>query len=374
MRKEEIRGWLLLTVLGIFAAIAMVTLINPVLERFPPENMKPFTYFIVVIIISFLINVIGLEILHVLGSVAGGYKIVSFNVLGLCFYKEGEKWKFGFRDFNGLAGETKIAPKKGKLNANLQTWFPIFGYAVELATCIVVFNFIKSSNVKASWLASAAIINLVVASMLFVYNFVPIKLDSMTDGYKIRLFSNKTNLDAYNKTLDVLEKRRVGENIEKIPVFPEITEFTAEINSLAMYQYLEEEDYAKAMEIIDVLLEHKKVINVNDYNRLIAQKLYLTILTKPVKEAKKLYDEICPTEIRRFIANDVSMPSIRAYIMIAGTIEESESEVAYARSKVEKAKKRALKSEIKAEEILLEKAINFVYEKHPKWKKESAAE
>jgi len=68
------------------------------------------------------------------------------------------------------------------------------------------------------------------------------------------------------------------------------------------------------------------------------------------------------------------MPSIRAYVMIAGMIEGSESEVMFARSKVEKAKKRSLASEVAAEEKLLEKAINHVYEAHPKWVKEKAAE
>ena len=98
------------------------------------------------------------------------------------------------------------------------------------------------------------------------------------------------------------------------------------------------------------------------------------IIGLPIEEAKRLYEEICPVDIRRFMANDVSMPSIRAYILIAGMIEESESEVQFANSKVEKAKKRALASQIKAEEKLLEKAIDYVYEKHPKWVKEKAAE
>ena len=93
-----------------------------------------------------------------------------------------------------------------------------------------------------------------------------------------------------------------------------------------------------------------------------------------VSTAVQFYEEICPTEVRRFIANDPSMPSIRAYVMIAGMIEGSESEVAFAKSKVEKAKKKALASEIVAEEKLLEKAIDHVYKAHPKWVKEKTAE
>ena len=188
---------------------------------------------------------------------------------------------------------------------------------------------------------------------------------------KIRLGKSS---DGYNQMLIIQEDQRLGKTVENIPVFEEITEYTAEINMLAMYKCLQEEDYQNAMIVLDKLLENKKVLNINDYNRLIAQKLYLVIVTKPLEEAKKLYDEICPIEIRRFIANDVSMPSIRAYVLIAGMIEDSEGEVNFAKSKVEKAKKRALASEIKTEEVLLEKALNYVYENHPKWVKEKAAE
>ena len=102
--------------------------------------------------------------------------------------------------------------------------------------------------------------------------------------------------------------------------------------------------------------------------------MYASAIVLKKEEVKKLYDELCPIEIRRFIANDMSMPCIRAYVLIAGMIEESESEVQFAKSKVEKAKKRSLASEVKTEEKLLEKAINYVYENHPKWVKEKAAE
>ena len=107
---------------------------------------------------------------------------------------------------------------------------------------------------------------------------------------------------------------------------------------------------------------------------MVAQKIYIAILTKELEDSKKLYDKICPTEIRRFIANDVSMSSIRAYVLIGGMIEGSQSEVEFAKSKVEKAKKKALASEVQTEEKLLEKALNYVYEKHPKWVQEKAAE
>lgn len=373
MRKEEIRGLIIYSLLIVAALIVGFTAIQPAIKDFPPNKMSSFGFIIVVLVVAYLFNAICLEVLHVLGAVFGGYKVTSFNILGICIYKTVDKWKIGFRDFNGISGETKIAPNKEKKNINLLTWFPIFGYAVELATCIVVTTII-TKNSPVAWLRPAAIIFILISSMIAFYNLVPLKLDSMTDGYRIRLFTKPVNIKAYNEMLTIQENQRLGKSVENIPVFDEITEYTAEINMLAMYKFLEEEKFEEAGKILDQLLEHKNVLNINEYNRLIAQKLYLAILVEPIEDAKKLYDEICPIEIRRFMANDISMASIRAYILIAGMIEGSESEVQFAKSKVEKAKKKALASQIKAEEKLLDKALNYVYENHPKWVKEKDAE
>ena len=375
MRKEEVRGLVVYALLILAAIIVGFAVIKPTMETYGPTKMSSLLFIVIVLVVAYLFNVIGLEVLHVLGALIGGYKVTSFNVLGLCFHKEKDKWKFGFREFNGVSGETKVAPKKEKLNPNRMPSIAFFGFAAELAICIVVNSIIKGQpKPTAKWLVAASSIFILVSSLLAFYNFVPFKLDTMTDGYKVRLFTKPVNIEAYNAMLTVQEKRRLGESTGKIPVFDEITEYTAEINMLAMYQCLEDEKYDEAEKILDKLLENSNVLNVKDANRLIAQKLYLAILTKPLEEAKKLYDEICPIEIRRFISNDDSMPSIRAYIMIAGMIEGSESEVAFAKSKVEKAKKKALESETKAEEKLLDKALNYVYENHPKWSKENAPE
>ena len=354
------------------AIVVGFTVIRTQMEIYGP-NKGGFGLIIIVLLISYIVNVVGLELLHVLGAILGGYSVTSVNILGLCFYKKDKNWKVGFRDFSGISGETKIAPKKEKLNPNLQTWLPLFGYAIELGVCVVVSTLAKDVP-KSHWLVPASTIMLLIASMLAFYNFVPIKLDSETDGYKIRLFTNPINVKTYNKMLEIQEKKRVGEEVKEIPVFEEITEYTAEINTLAMYKYLELEKFDEAEKIIDKLLDNKKFLNINDHHRLIAQKLYIVILTKDIEEAKKLYDEICPSEVRRFIANDISMPSIRAYVMIAGMIEGSESEVIFAKSKIEKAKKRALASEVAAEEKLLNKALELVYNAHPKWQKEKTAE
>ena len=215
MRKEEVRGLIIYTIMLLAAVIVGFTVIREQMSLYAPAKMSGFGFIIVVLIISYFVNVIGLEILHAFGALLGGYTVTSINILGLCLYKKEKGWKLGFRDFNGISGQTVIAPKKEKLNPNLQTWLPIFGFAVELGFCIIISSLVKD-NQKAYWLVPASTIMLLIGSMLAFYNFVPIKLDSETDGYKIRLFTKPINVKAYNKMLEIQEKKRLGEDIEII--------------------------------------------------------------------------------------------------------------------------------------------------------------
>lgn len=374
MRKEELRGLAVYALIILIALVVGLTVIKPVMENFSPVKMSSFGFIIVVIILAYVFNILGLELLHVLGAVLGGYSVTLVNVLGICLDKKKDKWTLCFKDFDGLTGETRIAPKKEKTNINYFVWCPIFGYAAELAACIVIYSTIKASlEPTAPWLASAAIIFLLISSLLAVYNLIPFRLDSITDGYRIRLFSNPVNLKAYNEVLKINEQKRRGENVEKITIFPEITEYTAQLNILAAYDYLAKENYEEALKIVDEILKNEKVIQGKEYIRLIAQKLYLEIMLHPIEDVKAYYEKNCDDEIRRFIANDTSMESIRAYILIAGMIEDSESEVQYAKSKIEKSKRKSLETQIKVEEALTQKAIEYVYSKHPKWSKENTA-
>ena len=375
MRKEEIRGLIVYSILIAVALIVGLTAIADSMYSYAPK-MNQFLFVLIVIAVSYLFNVIGHELLHALGAVLGGYKVVSINILGLCFENNGERTKVCFREYSGLSGETKIAPgKKEKKNLNLFVWVPIFGYAIEAASAIAVMTSMRDIEViKGQWLIPASILFILISSMIAFYELVPLRLDCENDGYRMRLFASSINVKAYNEMLNIQEMQRQGKTIKNVTIFTEITEYTAECNLYGIYVYLGQENYKKAEEIINILLDHKNKLSTTDTNRLIAQKLYVEILTKPLEEAKKTYDEITTSEVRRFIANDVSMEAIRAYILIAGMIEGSQGEVTYAQSRIKKAKKRALPSQIEVEEKLTKQAVDYVYKNHPKWVKENAAE
>ena len=102
-------------------------------------------------------------------------------------------------------------------------------------------------------------------------------------------------------------------------------------------------------------------------NRLIAQKLYIKILTLSKEEAQKYYDAEVDDTVRRFISNDLSMESLRAYVLIAGMLDESIGEVQYANGRKAKALKRSLSARASIEDKLYEDALTLVKKSHPDW-------
>ena len=203
--------------------------------------------------------------------------------------------------------------------------------------------------------------------MMALYNFIPVKLDTTTDGYRLTLISKPANVEAYNELMRIQNLQREGKEIDKVKYFEEITNFTASINLITVYEHLSRKDFDKALKLIDKMCETPDKISKTTLNRLIAQKLYIKILTLPLEEATKYYDDEVGDDIRRFISNDLSMESLRAYVLIAGMLDQSLGEVQYAASRKKKAMKRALASRAEIEEKLYKDAIEMVKEAHKDW-------
>lgn len=376
MKKEDIASLIVYVLMIALALIIGFTLVSGMFrsynQAFGSTFLNPYIFAILTIVVGILINALGLELGHVLGALAGGYSIVSFNVFGFCWAKKDGKFKFSFKDFDGLTGETTIAPKKEKANPKLYVWFPLFLYVIELIACVVLYTLGSNKGIDQTSplipLGTAAIIVVTLSSMMAIYNFVPVKLDSMTDGYRLTLISKPVNVEAYNELLRIEDAQRRGVDYGKVKVFDEITNFTASLNLVTVYEKLGAKDYDEARKLIDKICENPEKISRSTLNRLIAQKLYITIITKPLEEAKQYYDSEVDDTVRRFISNDLSMESIRAYVLIAGMLDESLGEVEFANSRKEKAMKRALKSRAEVEETLYKDAINIVNEAHKDWK------
>ena len=373
MKKEDVVG---LVIYLIIIALAVVFGLTVLQTHNAESSFSGFTYIIYVagsVIIGVVFNAILFELAHAAGAKIGKYDILSVNVLGFCFYKEQGKTKFHFSSFDGLTGETKIVPKKDMVEKANPYPYLIFGslfFVVEAIIVMVVFSLFRSH--ESDILKDVAYFALTVGAIglvILFYNIVPFRIDSMTDGYRLTMVSNPKNRAAFNELLRVEYEMQQGNAVE-VKVFDEITNFTADLNLNKVYALLDEKKYAEAEGILDKIIAAKDGVDAKVYIRARAQKIYLNLITKDLDEARAYYDKEVPVSERREISNDVSMASIRAYLLMSGLLDKSRSECIIALNNVYRAFKKTPKNRQKTEVVLFNEALDKVVAAHPDWELE----
>ena len=371
MKKEDVIG---LIIYLIIIALAVVFGLTVLQAHNPDSSFQGFGYvaFVAISVIGgVILNAIMFELAHMLGAKVGKYLILSVNILGFSFVRDQEnKFKFRFASFDGLTGETKIVPKKGFEDKANPTPYLLFGslfFVVEAIIVMVLFTLFKDSKTAAlTDVAYGALTVGAIGLVILFYNIVPLKIDSMTDGYRLTMVSNPKNKAAFNELLRVEYELQQGNKVE-VKLFDEITNFTADLNLNKVYTLLDEKNYDDAEEILDKIINAKQGIDAKVYIRARAQKIYINLINKGLDEAKAYYDKEVPVSERREISNDISMQSIRAYLLMSGLLDKSRSECVIALNNVYKAFKKTPKNRQATELALFNEALDKVIAAHPDW-------
>ena len=370
MRKEDVSG---IIVYVLILAIAVVFGITVLREHAVNSGFDTVIYIIYIfgaILSGVLFNAIMYEMAHIAGAKAGRYRIVSVDILGLLWYKEDGKTKFKFKGYDGLTGETVILPREDAKKEPNPTPYLLFGtlfYAVEIIAIVVIFTLYRNDDILKN-LAYFLLIMGVIGGMVLIYNIIPVRLDAMTDGYRMRMTGNAANKKAFNELLRVEYAISQGETDVEIATFTEITNFTAELNLNKVYMLLEQKKFQEAEELIDIILNGKATISEKVYVRARCQKIYINIITKPLEEAREFYDKEVPMSERRDISNDRSMVSVRTYLLMSGLLDGSKSECLFAINNAGKCFNNTPKNRRKTEANLFNAAIDKINELHPSWK------
>lgn len=370
MKKEDLNG---LIAYIIIIAIALVFGLT-VLRNYSPNSGMGGLFILFVlgaVIAGILLNAIMFEIAHVLGAKLGGYEILSVSVFGITFYKDAGKSLIKFKSYDGLTGETKILPKKDAkkpANPNFYLLGGTIWFAIECVVLMVLFYTLKSfgqtsTNNAAYFLLSV----LVVGAMIYIYSILPFKLDTVNDGYRLRMVSNPKNKEAFNELLRVEHAISQGDSNVEIKTFTEITNFTADLNLNKVYLLLDKKDYVEAEKLLDIILNGGEGVSHKVYLRARAQKIYINIMYKSLEDAKEFYDKEVPQNERREISEDISMASIRAYLLMSGLLDKSKSECILALNNIYKAYKRTGINRRETEMNLFNEALEKVNEVHPDW-------
>ena len=374
MKKEDVTGLIIYVIIIILAVVFGLTVLQSHLNE---SSLIGFTYVLYIagaVIAGAVINAVIFELAHVLGAKIGKYMILSVNVLGFCFYKEDGKTKFRFASFDGLTGETKIVPKEGMVDKANPYPYLLFGslfYAIEAIIVMVLFSLLRNASEYGLRDVAYAVLTIgAIGLVVLVYNILPMRIDSMTDGYRLTMVSNPKNKEAFNELLRVEYEVQQGNSDVEVKVFDDITNFTADLNLNRVYALLDKREYAQAEEILDKIISAKNDISEKVYIRARAQKIYINLYTKNIDEAREYYDKEVPVAERREISNDVSMASIRAYLLMSGLLDKSRSECIIALNNVYSAFKRTPKNRQETEIALFNEALEKVVAAHPDWELE----
>ena len=374
MKKEDITG---LVVYLVIIALAVVFGFTVLQTHASESSLSGFPYVLYIggsVLVGVIFNGILFEMAHVLGAKIGKYKILSVNILGFCFYKENDKNKFRFASYDGLTGETKIVPKEGmvdKANPYPYLFFGSFFFLVEAIAVMVAFSILRNGNETILKDVAYGILTVgAIGLLILIYNIMPLHIDSMTDGYRLTMVSNPKNKAAFNELLRVEYEMLQGNDDVEIKIFDEITNFTADLNLNRVYTLLDKKDYKAAEEILEKIINAKQDISGKVFIRARAQKIYIDLITRSLEEAREYYDKEVPVSERREISNDISMASIRAYLLMSGLLDKSRSECIIALNNVYTAFKRTPKSRQSTEVVLFNEALDKVVQAHPDWELE----
>ncbi len=372
MKKESI---IIILIYLLVFAIAIIYGFTVLQTHFAHSGFKEVWQYAIYIIVSVFAGVFVAGLLsefgHFLGAKTGGYIVTSWCLFYLTIYfnKDGKR-KIKFASFDGLTGETKIVPNyQKKANPNPYPYLlygTIFNTA-WIAACVFLFFTYQGKNGFESDLGYFFLTCGIIDLLVVIYNILPLKLDSLTDGF--RLSQIKGDIAGFNErlaaengglstSLDVSDAKK--ENNKPAKFIPEV----ALVN---VYHLLAENKYDEVFDTLREINEHESECSSRTILDAKSQYIYAFIMSKEDTEVTEYYEKEVSFSFRRELANNNSMPVIRTYILTAGLLDGSQSEVMLALGKVVKAYK-SVPSNIRHDEaILFNRALDKIIEAHPKW-------
>ena len=376
MTKEDVFSLIIyIGMLGIALAVGFLVVMPAFNNGFLFDDSGARIGFLLgAIIVAILFNAILLEGGHLIGSKLGGYTILSFNLLGFCYYKEkmddgSYKAKFKFpKSFDGLTGETQIYPNKEKANPMFYVFAPLVLFLLEIVamyiSIIMIPDTVNGIANDLNWIKYGLIIFATIGCMFILYNYFPTRLDSLTDGYKLTLLTKKINVEAYNEYLTILGLGLVEDETKEIKTFDELTDFTADVNMLSVYQAMIFDKYDYANTLLEQMILNGKLSKYTVLEAKI-EKAFIYFLRENNEEMlKKYFNETFNIEERKYIKKVNCLQTLRLYLLFEGLIEQSKSEIEYCKNKFKKLKDNENLALAKIEEKLYLKALKRIETKN----------
>ena len=363
MRKEDIYSFIVYGLMIGLALFVGLEIISPAFQTLGIVGSSQYGYALITIAFGFILNAFLLELGHLLGAFVGGYTIKSMTVLGLSIYKVNQQWKFGFKSFEGLTGETVVAPKNANSQPVLNLWGGLILYLIEVIVAFFIAYSVFSSE---QWGRYASIIVIAIGGMLMIYNFMPFKMETVTDGYRLATLPQGKGNEAFNELTRIEKAYANQQSPRPFKTFKELNSLSVQVLIHEIYDQLANQEYDGAKQNI---LRIKTAPKLGEalLVKAFSIECFYEMMTRNKTQASEWFYQLNSKE-KKFLSNNSHMMTISAYLIVAGTIEDSFSEAAFCYDRKASALKKTQDKHLRQlEEAFFEQALKRVLVNHPDW-------
>lgn len=326
-----------------------------------------FVFYLIAIIISFVIAIVIMELGHVVGAKMGGYKILSISFLQLTFIRLNQKWKCAFLPFDGLTGETRIAPKKEKANPKPYFWMGTLFLVLLALVGIYVPYLIPGTTTLRAYFKYGGYILATISGLLILFNLLPFRMDTKNDAIMMR-YVKKEKVTLFNQLGTIEENLQNGEPLPELAFIEDIDYLSARYDYYVYLQKLYAGNYEEAMQVLDALMKASEELPDAVYDELVAAKISLMLLTHTKIETQAYYTEL-PQQARKTMNLCNSVEGARNYFFISAIMNGNyeEAQAAYKKYISRRKQNREVGRDFD-EEALMSVFMNKVHEAYPEWK------
>lgn len=303
----------------------------------------------------------------IFGKIAG-YRLVSFNIFGLCIRKN-EKGKtiFARTNIENFGGGTLMAPKKESAHPYLYLsggfLFTVIASAIGI---LIAVTLSKHTGLEQIQYVEYLIVS--VSLLILILNLAPVMNDDIFDGFLIRLLmTHALKKEDFHYVL--LQKEALLTGIHPL-TYREVYDYenpvSASIPLYNFYYLIDRNEEEKAEKVLEEVVEHGEMLQEEELGIIYSNLIYLLFLRGEIEAAETKYWEL-DKPIRKIASSYHHFDTMKTAILIAAFVDMSYDLYEYITTRIEKEKSHFSPLRRNSEDLMIEKALNFIEIKKPEW-------
>ena len=371
MEEKKVKSYtnfsMIVFILLIICGCLCALLVYQVMQVSLYVDINIYVFDVIVLIVGYIFATTLYYVGKLIMGKLSGYRLISFNLWFLNIVRD-DKNKLVVKrgGFSGLGCKVYMAPKKDNPNYKLYLLGgTIFSLPIFII-CWLVALLIKNPEVDVKYylLFISGFIPFIILA-----NLIPLRFDSNSDGFILRLIHADKTPDNYHRTLKQLEALTNGKSeLKYYDISSPKTPFDLDTLYYNYYYLIDHEEFTKANRVCETLIENTS--NINDLSKIYlgyTGKIYELCRQKRFEESDRYFWEL-KHDIRKVVRNKWNFESLKICLYVAAYMETNYDEYLNLYYRKDKLSKRySYFCRAKLEEKIIDDTIKAIQVDHPDW-------